>query len=73
MKNPTSPDSTIESSTSYAAGPSLAPLDVLGGPSTPGTTSSLGETNYNVFDPLNWLLDGLLDHPYNISDEQGMA
>lgn len=25
------------------------------------------EPNYEVFDPLNWLLDGLVDLPYSYS------
>lgn len=24
----------------------------------------MGESNYEVFDPLNWMLDGLVDFPY---------
>lgn len=35
------------------------------------------EPNYEVFDPLNWLLDGLVDFPYTMPmpgmDSQGMV
>lgn len=35
---------------------------------TPGPSNTYGESNYEVFDPLNWLLDGLVDMPsYNMS------
>lgn len=30
------------------------------------------EPNYEVFDPLNWLLDGLVDLPYSYSAMAGM-
>lgn len=30
------------------------------------------EPNYEVFDPLNWLLDGLVDLPYSYSAMSGM-
>lgn len=28
---------------------------------------NLMESNYEVFDPLNWMLDGLVDFPYSYS------
>ncbi|PLB34319.1 putative C6 transcription factor (Leu3) [Aspergillus candidus] len=55
------------------ADPSLAPAPLLP-PSTLGITtgntvgglpSGFMEPNYEVFDPLNWLLDGLVDLPYS--------
>jgi len=27
----------------------------------------LGDTTYEVFDPLNWMLDGLMEWPYSFS------
>jgi hypothetical protein len=30
------------------------------------------EPNYEVFDPLNWLLDGLVDLPYSYSTMGGL-
>ncbi|KAG2411862.1 hypothetical protein HFD88_009418 [Aspergillus terreus] len=54
--------------------PSLAPAPML-------TQASMGvgalpsgfmEPNYEVFDPLNWLLDGLVDLPYSYSTMSGM-
>lgn len=64
-----------------AADPSLAPAPVL-----PQTTlgmqapsngmanlpSGFMEPNYEVFDPLNWLLDGLVDLPYSYSPVPGV-
>lgn len=54
----------------HGAGGGLTPTPL--GPST-----SFGEANYEVFDPLNWMLDGLVDFPYsytavNSLHEQGM-
>lgn len=38
--------------------------------------SGMGFTNsnasYEVFDPLNWMLDGLVDFPYNYEAIQGL-
>jgi len=30
------------------------------------------ESNYEVFDPLNWMLDGLVDFPYSYQAIQGL-
>jgi hypothetical protein len=66
--------------------PSLAPAPMLTQPSlgvqAPGSSvglpSGFMEPNYEVFDPLNWLLDGLVDLPYSYStiggiESQGIA
>lgn len=45
-------------------------LGVGGGVS--GLPSGFMEPNYEVFDPLNWLLDGLVDLPYPYSTVSGM-
>lgn len=37
-----------------------------------GGASSYVETNYEVFDPLNWMLDGLVDFPYNFTAVQAL-
>ncbi|KKK14362.1 hypothetical protein ARAM_006053 [Aspergillus rambellii] len=55
--------------------PSLAPapllaqanLGVQSGNGVAGLPSGFMEPNYEVFDPLNWLLDGLVDLPYSYS------
>ncbi|KAN0069636.1 hypothetical protein V8E54_011942 [Elaphomyces granulatus] len=74
------------SSTPGVAGgdPSLAPPPPLphhlGLSSTSGGVNGLpsavnngfGEPNYEVFDPLNWLLDGLVDFPHSYSTVQGL-
>lgn len=46
----------------------------LGATNTIGTGLPSGflEPNYEVFDPLNWLLDGLVDLPYSYSTMGGM-
>ena len=65
-KNPTNPDSAVESSATSVADNSLAPSALLGGNLTPSDGFG-GESNYEVFDPLNWMLDGLVDLPYDLS------
>jgi hypothetical protein len=30
------------------------------------------ESNYEVFDPLTWMLDGLVDFPYSFTAVQGL-
>ncbi|KAF7170155.1 hypothetical protein CNMCM6106_004939 [Aspergillus hiratsukae] len=60
--------------------PSLAPAPMLaqgslGVPPASGVASlpsGFLEPNYEVFDPLNWLLDGLVDLPYSYSAMSGM-
>ena len=29
------------------------------------------QANYEVFDPLNWMLDGIVDFPYNFNPATG--
>ncbi|KAL4925550.1 putative C6 transcription factor (Leu3) [Aspergillus undulatus] len=64
--------------------PSLAPpllpqpnMGVQSGNGLPNLPSGFMEPNYEVFDPLNWLLDGLVDlpYPYSVSgmETQGIA
>ncbi|OAX80359.1 hypothetical protein ACJ72_05310 [Emergomyces africanus] len=68
------------------ADPSLAPVppshstNIGGGGSlgTSGPGNGMGlpggfmEPNYEVFDPLNWMLDGLVDFPYSYNAVQGL-
>jgi len=89
MKNPTNPDSAVESrasstqldNTLMASTQTLhggmqnqmhQNLPGLGGTVTPGISNPYGETNYEVFDPLNWMLDGLVDFPYSYAAVQGL-
>ena len=73
------------SSTPGAAGgdPSLAPPPPLphhlglsstssGVTGFPSAINGFLEPNYEVFDPLNWLLDGLVDFPHSYSTAQGL-
>jgi len=43
-------------------------------PSSGMMTGGVGysESNYEVFDPLNWMLDGLVDFPYSYAAVQGL-
>ncbi|CAL5872606.1 uncharacterized protein PFLUO_LOCUS6871 [Penicillium psychrofluorescens] len=61
--------------------PSLAPAPMLpqaslgvqaSGNGVGGLPSGFMEPNYEVFDPLNWLLDGLVDLPYSYSTMGGV-
>ncbi|KAJ5103346.1 hypothetical protein N7532_003875 [Penicillium argentinense] len=61
--------------------PSLAPAPILPqanlgvqppGNGVGGLPSGFMEPNYEVFDPLNWLLDGLVDLPYSYSTMGGI-
>lgn len=45
------------------ADPSLAPSAVITDTVTPGPSNAYAETNYEIWDPLNWMLDGLVDLP----------
>lgn len=37
-----------------------------------GSAAGYHEANYEVFDPLNWMLDGLVDFPYSFTGMQGL-
>ncbi|KAF9884036.1 hypothetical protein FE257_002374 [Aspergillus nanangensis] len=56
------------------ADPSLAPAPLLAQANlgVEALPSGFMEPNYEVFDPLNWLLDGLVDLPYSYSTMAGM-
>lgn len=88
MKNPTNPDSAAESSVSSThMSDTLMPPShqlqnnsLIQGGVTPnhnlpsGMMTGVGftENNYEVFDPLNWMLDGLVDFPYSYAAVQGL-
>ena len=88
MKNPTNPESAAESSASSTHMDStLMPtshqlnsqLLAAAGAVTPNQGMpmlsggvSYSESNYEVFDPLNWMLDGLVDFPYSYNAVQGL-
>ncbi|KAI4163061.1 MAG: hypothetical protein LQ342_003379 [Letrouitia transgressa] len=73
VKNPTNPDTTVESSTNPNADSLLVTSGAMGGSVTPGPSNAFGESNYEVFDPLNWVLDGVIEFPYGLSDTSGMT
>jgi len=73
VKNPTNPDSNAESSSSSSVDPGLVPPGGMRGSVTPGrSNSAYGESHYEVFDPLNWMLDGLVDFPYSLTAVQSL-
>jgi hypothetical protein len=49
---------------------SITPSNGVGLPSA--GMLGYGESNYEVFDPLNWMLDGLVDFPYSYAAVQGL-
>jgi hypothetical protein len=55
-----------------AAAGAVTPVHGL--PSSSMISGSVGysESNYEVFDPLNWMLDGLVDFPYSYAAIQGL-
>lgn len=61
---PPPPSTGIGSLPSSAAGNGLNSLG--------GLPSGFLEPNYEVFDPLNWILDGLVDFPYSYTPVQGV-
>lgn len=61
VRNPTNPDSVVESSANSVADTSVAPSNMLG---DSVTTDGFGDAYNEVFDPMNWLMDGLADFPF---------
>ena len=64
--------------TNLVADPSLAPAMMPGvagvadASAYNGYGTGYGEASYEVFDPLNWMLDGLVDFPYSFTAMQGL-
>ena len=86
VRNPTNPDSKAESLSSHDGNEmidqGLAPINgtslfdnglPTGGAVTPGPMNSYGESNYEVFDPLTWLLDGYVAWPYPLVGSGGQG
>lgn len=66
LKNPTNPDSAVESSATSVADNSLAPSNALGVGDTT-TPDAFGDAYNEVFDPLNWMFDGFVEFPNSLS------
>lgn len=64
LSNPTNPDSAAESSANSVIDSSVAPPAVF------GDNGTYGDPIYEVFDPLAWTLDGLIDFPFGYTDGQ---
>ncbi|KIW86694.1 uncharacterized protein Z519_12680 [Cladophialophora bantiana CBS 173.52] len=60
MNDPMLPNSTIVPG---MAGMPTGMVDDVG--------MDFGQASYDVFDPLNWMLDGIVDFPYNFNNVQG--
>ncbi len=54
-----------------AAGGAVTPNSNLPSSGMMGNMNFM-ESNYEVFDPLNWMLDGLVDFPYSYAAVQGL-
>lgn len=67
LSNPTNPDSAAESSANSVIGSSVAPPAVF------GDNGTFGDPIYEVFDPLAWTLDGLIDFPFGYTDGQTIS
>lgn len=66
MSNPTNLDSAAESSTSSAiVEPAFAHPGLL------GDGNVFSDATYEVFDPLSWTLDGLLEFPFGYPEATG--
>lgn len=66
VKNPTNPDSNVESSASSTVDPGLPSEGLLVDGFTTSSSTLFGETSNEVFDPLSWMLDGYTDFPYDM-------
>ncbi|KAI4120252.1 MAG: hypothetical protein LQ338_007154 [Usnochroma carphineum] len=73
VKNPTNPDSNVESSASSTVDAALPSQGLLGDSFPPGSNNLFGESNYEVFDPLGWMLDGFVNFPFDVSETPGMT
>jgi len=64
LSNPTNPDSAAESSANSVTDSSVAPPAIF------GDNGTFGDPIYEVFDPLAWTLDGLIEFPFGYMDGQ---
>lgn len=71
VKNPTNPD--VESSASSTVDTGLPSQGLLGDAFPTSSSNLFGESNYEVFDPLGWMLDGYVNFPFDISETPGMG
>jgi hypothetical protein len=55
-----------------AAAGAVTPNHGLSSSSMIAGSVGYNESNYEVFDPLNWMLDGLVDFPYSYAAVQGL-
>ncbi|KAL8947032.1 MAG: hypothetical protein Q9222_006644 [Ikaeria aurantiellina] len=72
VKNPTNPDSNVESSASSTADAGVPSQGLLNYNFPPASSSLFGDSHNEVFDPLNWMLDGYVDFPFDMPDTASM-
>ncbi|KAL8713171.1 MAG: hypothetical protein Q9220_002692 [cf. Caloplaca sp. 1 TL-2023] len=72
VKNPTNPDSNVESSASSAVDTGLPSQGLLNYNFPAASGSLFGDSHNEVFDPLNWMLDGYVDFPFEMPDTASM-
>ncbi|KAL8938044.1 MAG: hypothetical protein Q9211_003395 [Gyalolechia sp. 1 TL-2023] len=73
VKNPTNPDSNVESSASSTVDVGLPSQGLLGDAFPPSSSNLFGGSNYEVFDPLGWMLDGYVNFPFDVSETPGLG
>lgn len=73
VKHPTNPDSNVESSASSIVDAGLPSQGLLGDVFPPSSSNLFGESNYEVFDPLGWMLDGYVNFPFDVSETPGLG
>lgn len=65
LKNPTNPESNVESSASSVIDTGLPSMGLPSDTFAAGSSNLFGESNYEVFDPQMWMLDGLGNFPFD--------
>ncbi|KAL8720544.1 MAG: hypothetical protein Q9225_002614 [Loekoesia sp. 1 TL-2023] len=73
LKNPTNPDSNVESSASSTVDAGLPSQGLLGDAFPTSSGNLFGESSYEVFDPLGWMLDGYVNFPFDVQETPGMS
>lgn len=65
---------TTTTTTTNNTTPNLIPTNYPTNPAAGGSNNTpLAEPTYEVFDPLNWMLDGLVDFPYSFNGMQSLG
>ena len=73
VRNPTNPDSNVESSASSVVDAGLPSQGLLNDVFPTSSGNLFGESNYEVFDPLGWMLDGYVNFPFDVAETPGLG